>query len=199
MLLFLLLDTPAVQKPWLAVATHGCGFCWSAMVPADLLAAVYQMLKLATTNCKPAAEPLPHLPAAPPSCSSGGGGVCGLPAQAVPGVRPQPHAAGQEAAALPLLPPPGGWVPARVGHRRAARPQQPLHLAHGPPQRPRTPPLCGGGVAVLEDGRRPPGGPAASTEAATAVCTGQLACSQSARKACNKRTPTPESIGQDDY
>lgn len=51
-----------------------------------------------------------------PNNATGGGGVCSLPAQAVPGVRSQPDAAEQEAAALPLLPPPRGGLPACVDH-----------------------------------------------------------------------------------
>lgn len=108
----------------------------------------------------------------------------------MPGVRPQPHAARQEAAALPLLPPPGGWIPARVGHRRAARLQQPLHLAHGPPQRPRTPPLCGSGIAVREDGRAAVWWPCGQHESCRRCLRRPAGLFAACNKACNKRTPT---------
>lgn len=74
--------------------------------------------QLPLAHCPPAS--LTHCPLLP--TAAGGGGLCLLPAQAVPGVRAQPDAAGQEAAALPLLPPPSGGLPEGVHHRSSDRP-----------------------------------------------------------------------------
>ena len=71
-----------------------------------------------------------------PCVPAGGGGLCSLPPQAVPRVRPQPDAPGQEAPPLPLLPPPGGRISTCVCHRHAdwqrrqrrRQQQQPLRL-----------------------------------------------------------------------
>lgn len=57
-LLFLLLDMASSTEALpCCTCTRGCAFCWwQPWCQPDLLAAVYQMLKLATPSCKPAAE-----------------------------------------------------------------------------------------------------------------------------------------------
>ena len=91
---------------------------WAMGALPRVAAAVHACCTSPMRACAPISPFFP--PPTRPPATTGGRRLCLLPAQAVPGVRTQPDTTGQEAATLPLLPPPRGGLPARVGRRHAA-------------------------------------------------------------------------------